>query len=173
MRFRFLLLTLLAVSTLTYRASAQEVDAESGLVIEAVKPPVNEEKKTEPAKSESSESPEESAAPKLMVRSVLLRAMNKITARSTTIEAQIGIIARFGNLEILARDCWKAPETERPENAALLDIWDRKQDEKPVRAYYGWMFSSSPSLSTLEHAVYDITVIECVAKPMSNDAAGE
>lgn len=102
----------------------------------------------------------------LMLRTVILRGLNKVTAKTSDIEARVGILARFGNLEIVARDCWKAPPTQRPENAALLDIWERKQDSKPMRVFLGWMFGSSPSLSAMEHPVYDITVLECQEEPV-------
>jgi len=114
------------------------------------------------------EAPEE-AAP-LMLRTVVLRGLNKVTAKTSRIEAKVGILARFGNLEIVARDCWKAPPTQRPENAALLDIWERKQDAKPTRVFLGWMFSSSPSLSAMEHPVYDITMVECREEAVEESA---
>jgi hypothetical protein len=165
MRF-FLLLTFMCILVAS-PSFAQEVDEEGGLVIDAPKTGKSTPKETK----EAPPTAVDAASPQaIMLRFARLRATNKITARTSVIDAKIGIIARFGNLEILARDCWKAPETERPENAALLDIWDRRMDEKPVRSFYGWMFSSSPSLSILEHPVYDITLIECVSQAGNPDA---
>lgn len=105
------------------------------------------------------------AEPHVTIRGVKLRGLNKITAKTEIIEAPVGIVKHFGNLEIVARKCWKSPPTEQPENAALLDIWEHKVDEAaPQRVFTGWMFASSPSLSTMEHPVYDITVLECVVR---------
>lgn len=164
------ILVLLICVIISPAMAEPEVDAEGGLVVETETPKKPESNKTEEPNEEAAT---EAEADVPMVRSVKLRAINKITARTSIIEAQIGISANFGNLEIVARDCWKAPETESPENAALLDIWDRKRDERPERVFYGWMYSSTPSISTLEHAVYDITVVECAARKMNQEGAAE
>lgn len=98
-----------------------------------------------------------------------LQGLNKVTARISALEAPLGHAVQFGNLEILVQKCWQAPATERPENAALLEIWDRKPNETPKSVFHGWMFSSSPSLAGLEHAVYDITVLSCEQKDLPTD----
>ncbi len=92
---------------------------------------------------------------------VVLQGLNKVTARSSRIEVPIGSVVRFGTLEINARRCWQAAPDERPENAALLEIFEIKQGETPKQIFLGWMFSSSPGLSSLEHPFYDITVVKC------------
>ena len=92
---------------------------------------------------------------------VVLQGLNKVTGHISKFDGELNTILRFGNLEIIPRRCWKAPPEERPENAALLEISELKQGEQPVRIFMGWMFSSSPGLSGVEHAVYDITILEC------------
>lgn len=57
--------------------------------------------------------------------SVTLRALDKITARYTDIEADIGKTVKFGSLEILPRFCDKRPPEEFPETTAFLEIFDR------------------------------------------------
>ncbi len=92
---------------------------------------------------------------------VILRGSNKTTARSTKISAAVNEKISFGNLEIYARACWKAPVDSKPENKVLLEIFEKKPHEETKRIFFGWMFSSSPSVSTLEHALYDINLLEC------------
>lgn len=94
---------------------------------------------------------------------IVLQGLNKVTGRTSKLEGPVGTVLRFGNLEIVARRCWQAPPEERPENAALLEISQLKPDEAPEKIFLGWMFSSSPGLSGLEHAVYDVTVLACHA----------
>ena len=94
---------------------------------------------------------------------VNLQGLNKVTGRVSRLSGPIGTVMRFGNLEVIARRCWKAPPEERPEDAALLEISELKQEEGAQRIFLGWMFSSSPGLSGLEHAVYDVTVLSCEA----------
>ena len=57
--------------------------------------------------------------------SVTVRALNKITARYTDIEAPIAEIVEFGTLEIVPRFCDKRPPEEFPETTAFLQIYDR------------------------------------------------
>ena len=93
-----------------------------------------------------------------------LQGLNKVTAKTTTIEAPIGVSVYFGTLQITLKKCWKALPEDKPENAALLEIVDNKVGGHPAPAFSGWMFSSSPAISALEHPVYDITLLECADK---------
>ena len=92
---------------------------------------------------------------------VVLQGLNKVTGHISTIEGPLGVSLHFGTIEIVPRRCWTAPPEEQPENAALLEILERKPNEAPTRIFSGWMFSSSPGLSGLEHPVYDVTVLRC------------
>ncbi|MDZ3838012.1 MAG: DUF2155 domain-containing protein [Rhodospirillales bacterium] len=93
----------------------------------------------------------------------LLQGLDKVTARISTIEAAVGRPVRFGTLEIVARHCDKTPPEERPEAAAFLQISEIKQGEPTELLFSGWMFASSPALSALEHPIYDVVVVDCVA----------
>lgn len=100
-------------------------------------------------------------------RIAVLRGLDKVTARVSTIEAPIGETVRFGTLEIIARVCDKRPPEETPESAAFLDIWDVRRGEPTASVFRGWMFASSPALSALEHPVYDVWVLDCRGDPIS------
>lgn|GEM_PF-1202068 len=93
----------------------------------------------------------------------VLRTIDKVSAYTHTFEIPVGKTVKFGSsLFIKARACRKAPPIETPEDAAFLQIWQRKTDEpKPTWVFSGWMFSSNPSISGVEHPVYDVWVIEC------------
>jgi len=92
---------------------------------------------------------------------VKLRGLNKVTARTSILEAKLGEPMAFGNLIIIATACWIAPSDVRPEQAALLAITEAKPDTGETLIFSGWMFASSPALSALEHPVYDITLLKC------------
>ena len=92
---------------------------------------------------------------------VMLQGLDKITARATTIRAPIGTEVEFGTLRITARACLTTPPTEPPESSAFLEIKVAEPGSEPRPAFNGWMFASSPSLSALEHPVYDVWVIGC------------
>jgi hypothetical protein len=119
-------------------------------------------KKSDADKSESREDTEEG------VNIAVLRVLNKVTARTQEIEAPIGSVMRAGTIEIIAHTCWKSAPEERPENAALLEISEIKQGEAPKQIFLGWMYSSSPGLSALEHPFYDVTVVACEKKALKD-----
>ena len=99
-------------------------------------------------------------------KSVVLQGLDKITARITTLTTSIDAPLRFGTLELTVNRCAFRPPEEPPENVAFLTVFDRGHDPSlaPKPVFAGWMFSSSPAVSAMEHPVYDITLIKCLAK---------
>jgi len=90
-----------------------------------------------------------------------LPGLDTTTARASTIESPLGQPARFGTLPIVARACHKKPPTETPESTAFLEIVDIRPDSPAIAVFTGWMFASSPSVSAMEHPVYDVWVVDC------------
>jgi len=91
----------------------------------------------------------------------VLQALDKVTARISTVDAPIDQTVKFGTLEIKARYCRKTPPEEAPESVAFLEIDEVRRGESPTRRFAGWMFASSPSVSAMEHPVYDVWVVDC------------
>lgn len=116
--------------------------------------------------------------PNLMGETVELRALDKVTARTFDYTVKIGESLDFGSLTIHARHCEKTPPTELPETYAFLQIDDRRltddgeEAEDGVRVFSGWMFASRPAISALDHRVYDVWVIGCVAAEQQPGANG-
>ncbi|NBO17903.1 MAG: DUF2155 domain-containing protein [Proteobacteria bacterium] len=119
---------------------------------------VPEEPKKTVTQEEEILPPEEEEPP---VNTVVLQGLNKVTGRISRLEGPTGTVLSFDNLEIIPRRCWKAPPEDRPENAVLLEIREMRKDEEPRQVFIGWMFSSSPGLSGMEHPVYDVNVVDC------------
>jgi hypothetical protein len=71
--------------------------------------------------------------------------------------------APLGSLSITVRDCEKNPPEDRPEDAAFIQIDEVRPGEENVRRFSGWMFAQSPALSSLEHPVYDLILLDCKA----------
>ena len=92
---------------------------------------------------------------------VVLQALNKITAKSYRYEVKIGDSIKFERLIVEPLFCWKSSPADIPENKVLLKITENKLDKTKDEIFYGWMFSSSPSISSMEHPMYDITVVDC------------
>ena len=91
-----------------------------------------------------------------------IRALEKITARITDLEIDVGATAQFKALMITVRTCNKRPPEEPPETTAFLEVLEQKPNGDSEPVFAGWMFASSPGLSALEHPVYDVWVIDCI-----------
>jgi hypothetical protein len=86
-----------------------------------------------------------------------------------TYEAKVGSTLKFGDLFIKIQSCRKPPPVEKSEAAAFLQIWQQdtaeKKSAKPSSwIFSGWMFASSPSLSGMDHPVYDVWVVDCAGR---------
>lgn len=110
-------------------------------------------------------SPAAADGPVLANRRAVLQGLDKITARTTVLEVPVGGTAAFGTLRITPRACLETPPTEPPESAAFLVIAVTDPGQAEETAFSGWMFASSPSISALEHPVYDVWVVDC-AEPV-------
>ncbi len=92
----------------------------------------------------------------------ILQGLDKVTARIQKFQAPINQFVYFGSLRIRVRTCFKRPPEEFPESAAFLEIIDQRPGQNPKLVFSGWMFASSPSLSSMEHAVYDVWIVDCI-----------
>lgn len=95
--------------------------------------------------------------------SLILRGLDKITGRATTLVAPIGKPIHYATLTITARYCYSTPPTETPETAAFIQIDDHRPDQPGRRVFSGWMYASSPGLHGMQHPLYDVWVITCKA----------
>jgi hypothetical protein len=86
----------------------------------------------------------------------VLGALNKITGKTSLIEAHVGEVASFGDLEIKILSCQKSSPLDPPESASYLKI---KNGDNIL--FSGWMYASSPALSAMENGIYDIWVKDC------------
>ena len=96
----------------------------------------------------------------------VLQALDKVTARISTLTMPLEQTRRFGTLEVTVWACRKRPPEEPPESAVFLTVVERRRDAPPVRLFQGWMFASSPAMSALEHPVYDIWALDCRDRPL-------
>lgn len=97
--------------------------------------------------------------------SIRLRSLDKITARTLTFDAQVGNTVKFGDIYIKIQSCRKPPPVEKNEASAFMQIWQVDKSKSQSRwIFSGWMFSSSPALSGMDHPVYDVWVIDCLGK---------
>ena len=103
----------------------------------------------------------------------LVRALNKQTGRTRDIEIAVGETQLFENIIIKVKACFSRPADETPENSMFVIVNETNNpyknsatiDDVGRLVFSGWMFSSSPSLSAMEHPNYDIWILECKNDP--------
>ena len=91
------------------------------------------------------------------------KALDKITARIKQLDIIVNGEQDLGTLIIKLKSCQNRPPDYLPDSAAYIEIYDKMNlnDNDTGLIFSGWMFSSSPALSALEHPVYDISLISC------------
>ena len=91
----------------------------------------------------------------------VLQGLDKVTARTRTLEIEVGEAATLGTFTIRVRSCHKSPPIDPPEAAVFLEVDDDRPGGPVRRVFSGWMFASSPSLSAIAHPVYDLWLVDC------------
>ncbi len=92
----------------------------------------------------------------------VLQGLDKVTAQVSRMQVEVGEASSFGTLDFVVRACRSTRPDETPENAVFLEISDTPPGEARHSVFSGWMFSSSPAVSALDHPVFDIWVLRCV-----------
>jgi len=102
--------------------------------------------------------------------------LDKITGRITNFDVYIDETVQFGALQITPRVCYTRPPTETQRTSVFLEVDQVSLKGSVTRVFTGWMFADSPALNAIDHAVYDIWLIDCrqstdVAPPATTDGA--
>ena len=93
---------------------------------------------------------------------VNLKALDKITAKTSAIRLAVGEKKFFGSLEIKALKCQLSENNDFTDTVAYLQIKDLSaKDNNQVFLFNGWTFASSPTLQSIDHPIYDLWIISC------------
>ncbi|MBV9785257.1 MAG: DUF2155 domain-containing protein [Acidisphaera sp.] len=87
-----------------------------------------------------------------------LQTLDKIDNHAATMAVRVGQSAQFGRLTLAVRACVVRPADQAQDAAAYLDITDPSPG---APGFHGWMLAAEPSVSMLEHPVYDVRVLGC------------
>ena len=86
-----------------------------------------------------------------------IKALDKITAKTSTIRLAIGEKKFFGSLEIKALKCNFSESGYISDTVAYIQVKDLSaRDNNRVFLFNGWTFASSPTLQSIDHPVYDL-----------------
>jgi hypothetical protein len=88
--------------------------------------------------------------------------LDKITGRITRFDVYIDETVLFGALEITPRACYSRPSSDTVQRTStFIEVNQMSLDGTAERIFTGWMFADSPALNAVDHAVYDLWLIEC------------
>ncbi len=87
--------------------------------------------------------------------------LDKVTGRTVNFDVYIDETVQFGTLLVTPRVCNSRTPDEPQKISAFLEVSEVTLKRDIRRIFTGWMFASSPGLNAVEHAVYDVWVINC------------
>ena len=91
-----------------------------------------------------------------------LTALDKITAKTSSIKLAIGDKKIFGSLEIQALKCQLSESSDTSDAVAYIQVKDLSaKDNNQVFLFNGWTFASSPTLQSIDHPIYDLWITSC------------
>ena len=91
-----------------------------------------------------------------------LTALDKITAKTSSIRLAVGDKNFFGSLEIKALKCQLSEGNHTSDTVAFIQVRDLSaKDNNQVFLFNGWTFASSPTLQSIDHPVYDLWITSC------------
>ena len=110
----------------------------------------------------------DTVVPRQRRRVAIIEAIDKITAESMRFEVEVGgRPVRFNqSLIFTVRACEVSADNELVDDAiAYVDVTlqPKAVGTAPRQIFRGWMFSSTPAISGLQHPIYDAWVVGCKA----------
>ena len=102
----------------------------------------------------------EEVTPVVKGTGAMLRGLDKLNGTTVDFELDNGYSVMFGDLRVDLAECRHPEDNAAGEAFAFLTIHDGKEAVEPP-LFQGWMIASSPALSALDHARYDVWVLRC------------
>lgn len=87
--------------------------------------------------------------------------LDKITGRLTKFDVYLDETVQFGALQITPRACYSRPPNETQRISVFVEVDQVSLQGSTRRIFTGWMFADSPALNAVDHAVYDLWLVEC------------
>jgi hypothetical protein len=90
----------------------------------------------------------------------MLQVLDKLNAQNSVLTVKVGQSAQYGSLTIQVQACQIRPPDQPQDATAFLTITDSHADAPGFR---GWLLANNPSVSMLQHPIYDVRVVGCRA----------
>lgn len=84
--------------------------------------------------------------------------LDKIRGQPVPMSVKVGDSVTFGSLTIKARSCYVRPPDQPADATAFVDVSDARGNKD---LFHGWILANTPSVSQMEHPVYDLRLAGC------------
>ena len=121
-------------------------------------PPVDQSTTPQPPTPAAPPAAQPSQTTWLPQASAQLQVLDKVNAQTAVLTVKVGESAQVGSLTIQVQACDTHPPDQPQDATAFLTITDSHADAPGFR---GWMLANNPSLSMLQHPIYDVRVVGC------------
>lgn len=146
-----------SISALAQRPPLQEQDLPLFQVQPPVTMPSQDTQPSLPAPPMVS-SPSDARNKWLPAKAAKLQVLDKVNGQATTLTVQVGQSALFGSLTIRVRSCMVRAPDQPADSTGYLQVTDSHADSM---GFAGWLLANEPSVSMMQHPIYDIRVTGC------------
>lgn len=98
---------------------------------------------------------QEGWVPKTVADLILL---DKVRAQPAAMSVKVGGSVTFGSITVRVRSCMARPADQPADSAAFVEVSDSRGKGDVFR---GWILANTPSVSQMEHPVYDLRLAGC------------
>lgn len=92
-------------------------------------------------------------------RGAVLRGLDKVNGQTVDVELRSGETGAVFGLDVRLADCRFPADNPTGDAFAFLTVREKSKEEI---WFEGWMIASSPALSALDHARFDVWVLRCI-----------
>ena len=152
-------LTLIFIISLMFSSNAEEIELAPLINLDDIEPSYDEELIINNIESQFNETKQkDSDSNNNSVNIAEISILNKITTNVDTVKLPLKENYFYQELKIYPIDCHLSGPYEKNEVGIYLNIHHKDSKEK---IFNGWMLKSLPSISSMEHPIYDIWVEDC------------
>ena len=152
-------LVFIFIILLIFSSNAEEIKIAPLINLDEIEPSYDEELILNNVESQHSESNQKNSDfNDDNVKIAEISILNKITTNVDTLKLALKENFLYQELKIYPIDCYLSGPYEKSEVGIYLNIHHKNSKEK---IFNGWMLKSLPSISSMEHPIYDIWVEDC------------